>query len=848
MKKNLFGQFFLLVGLLWAGLCWGQSTQPSALRGQISDPNQAAVGQAKVALKRGAQIVMETIADQDGRFRLDGVASGNYVLLVVAAGFAPQQKAITVPHLNVLQVQLAVEAIKSEVVVSSQPKGLSVEAASSANSRVLRGAALQRLPRNEAQLLRVLQRMSGSLTEQLDIRVNGVAGAKLPPLVTIKEIRINNDPYAAAFHEPTAAHIEIETKGGSEQVQAGGFFEYRNSALDARNAFSFDKQPLEQRDYGGWWSSRLIGSQSFIFGAFEQRRHDASTIVSAFTPDGYYGDNVPLLNRETLVSLRGDYTPSERHAISFFYDWARSRDDGQGITSLDLPERGYQVQGQEQSWQVSARSFLSTNLVNEITAKYARERVETLTDNYDEAIEVVGAYNSGGPQCCPAQSLRQHLTFTENLSWLRGTHFLKTGLQIAGVQLRDNSENNFGGSWLYANLAFLRLHRPLLYTLNVGTPQLNFGLWQFAGYAQDEIKLKPNFTLTPGLRYEAQTQGGGARNFAPRLSLAWSPFQANHTVIRAGAGLFYQQLSEAQVSNALRFDGVRQRQVIIYRPRYPNPFGSRPFESFPISVNRLATNLQMPQQWHSSVGLERQLPHEATVTATYSYVRGVHFFRARDVNAPLADGARPLTQFWRITQLESSATSTTHRLLVSYSQTINARLSLFGNYTWGRIVDDTDGPETFPMDNYQVGLERGFGALDTRHQAFVGATLTLPFKLELAPMFTFNSGRPYNVISGLDENNDSVLNDRPTGVARNSGRGPKYASLDVSLSRQLSFGTPRQEQDAPYGINLSVQFTNLLNRTNFADFTGNQSSPFFGRANAAHDARQMLIQINFNLH
>ncbi|HEX4948116.1 MAG TPA: TonB-dependent receptor, partial [Blastocatellia bacterium] len=494
------------------------------------------------------------------------------------------------------------------------------------------------------------------------------------------------------------------------------------------------------------------------------------------------------------------------------------------------------------------RSFLSPNFVNEVLGKYVRERIETSTDYYDEAVEVLGAYNGGGSQCCPALSQRQRFTFNDNLSLVRGAHFFKSGLSMVGLRMNDASENNFGGTWQFSSLTFQRLRRPILYTLNVGDPNLRYGLWQFAGYVQDEIKLKPNFTLTPGLRYEAQTQAGTYRNFAPRLSLAWSPTKAGNTVIRSGAGLYFQLLDDAQLTKALRFDGVRQRQVVIARPRFPNPFGNRPFESFPISVNRLASDLQLPQQWHLSTGIERSFPRDAVVTLTYTYVRGVHFFRARDVNAPSVDGVRPQPQFWRITQLESSATSTTHRLQLGYSQTLNPNITLFGNYTWGRMMDDTDGPESYPMDNYQLRNERGYAALDMRHQVFFGAMFMTPFGLEFAPMFYFNTGQPYNITTGLDENNDSIINDRPTGFARNAGRGPNYTSLDLSISRQLNFGPRAQDQDAPFGINFSVQFTNLLNHTNFANFNGIQTSPFFGRANAAQEARQVMLLVNFNFH
>src|SRR5262249_38473467 len=154
----------------------------------------------------------------------------------------------------------------------------------------------------------------------------------------------------------------------------------------------------------------------------------------------------------------------------------------------------------------------------------------------------------------------------------------------------------------------------------------------------------------------------------------------------------------------------------------PDPLGGRPISSFPISVDRLASDLRTPYQMHAAVGVEQRLPHDVIVTVTYNYVRGVHLFRSRDVNAPLPGTfPRPNQDFSRIAQLESSSTATYHGLSIGFSQSIGERVSLFGNYTMSRAIDDSDSPSAFPADSYNLAGERGYAARDQRHQFFAGA-------------------------------------------------------------------------------------------------------------------------------
>src|SRR5262249_55216426 len=148
--------------------------------------------------------------------------------------------------------------------------------------------------------------------------------------------------------------------------------------------------------------------------------------------------------------------------------------------------------------------------------------------------------------------------------------------------------------------------------------------------------------------------------------------------------------------------------VIVNRPRLPDPFGGRPISGFPISINKLADDLHAPYQMHAAIGVEQRLPHDAILTVTYNYVRGVHLFRSRDVNAPLPGTfSRPTPDLGRIAQLESSSSATYQGLSVGFSQSIGERVSLFGNYTLSRAVDDADAPTAFPADSYSLAGERG---------------------------------------------------------------------------------------------------------------------------------------------
>src|SRR5262245_16935534 len=345
----LFVEALILLSLVCSGVVTAQSVH--IVRGQVEDQEGGAVKSARISLSRDAKELRSATTDDEGRFTFNSVAAGRYKLIVKASGFAAYQDEVAVGNVidGRLKIILSVATLEGEVEVKDERAIPGVEAGANRNAIVLRGDAISRLPRDEQRLRQLLERMAGSFAGRLNISVNGLSGASLPPSATIKEIRINSDPFSAAYHEPGSARVEIETKGGDDLAQGSLYFGYRNSAFDALNTFSLIKPPLEHNDVGGWWSSRLFGPRSFIYGLVERQRHNETIPITATLPDGPFNANAPTPSKNTLINLRADFLPSDRHTFNLFLDHGKSRQRGAELTTIDLPERSFDTRSSEQS-------------------------------------------------------------------------------------------------------------------------------------------------------------------------------------------------------------------------------------------------------------------------------------------------------------------------------------------------------------------------------------------------------------------------------------------------------------------------------------------------------------------
>ncbi len=394
-------------------------------------------------------------------------------------------------------------------------------------------------------------------------------------------------------------------------------------------------------------------------------------------------------------------------------------------------------------------------------------------------------------------------------------------------------------------------YNPTQYTVTAGNPLATVSQTSLGIFVTDDWRISPAFMLSLGLRYENQTNISSNYNFAPRVSFAWSPgaggAKAPKTVIRGGAGIFYDRFSENYTLTANRFNGINQLSLLVSanetdptrlaaalallaQPVFTStgvtnvPTAAQIQAVLPVSstIRDVAPGLNAPYVIQATIGVERQLPLKTTLAAYFISTRSLYQLRARNINAPICpdqvnclNAPRPDPTQGNIYEYEASGTGRQQQLILNFRSTINSRISLFGNYRLGFAKSDTDGGGSFPAYTYDLSGEYGRSSGDIRHFFVIGGNISAPYGFTFNPFILANSGRPYNITKGTDPNGDSLLTERPTYgevgarctelhltnsfcnigsndpnsiIPRNYASGPKYFAVNMRVSRNFGFG------------------------------------------------------------
>jgi hypothetical protein len=244
--------------------------------------------------------------------------------------------------------------------------------------------------------------------------------------------------------------------------------------------------------------------------------------------------------------------------------------------------------------------------------------------------------------------------------------------------------------------------------------------------------------------------------------------------VRTGGGIFFNRLSGSLFENTLRFDGVSLQSIVIRNPIFDlvNPLAANPgvtIESARTITRSLDSNLQTPYTIYTQSSIEHQFPWGMNGSLTHIFARGVHFFRSLNINAPLPNTfLRPDPSEGNIYSLESTANSRYNAFMFRVDRRFGRNFSLFVNYNLSWTNSDADGPQSLPANSYDLHAEWGPALTDRRNFLNVVGRLSLPHGFSLTPFLLASSGGPFNIMTGLDDNFDTVINDRPAGINRNS--------------------------------------------------------------------------------
>ena len=884
-----------------------------SLRGQVLDELGGAIVGAAVTAIDARGVEKTAVTNESGTYTINGLAPGKYTLRAVNAGFGMYENTeveVVAGRPQQLDITLKVAIEEQKVTIAADSRELSVEPENNAGAVVLKGEDIESLPDDPDDLAAALQALAGPSAGPNggQIFVDGFTGGRLPPRASIREVRINSNPFSAEYDRLGMGRIEILTRPGSDRFRGQASFNFNDESLNARHPFSTvaTRAPLQTRQYGGNFGGPIKKGLASFFVDFDKRDVDDQTLIFATVLDANGNfveirDTFPLPSRRTSFSPRVDFQINQNHTLIARYNYSKTS-RVTGLSQYSLPSRAYDSENTEQGIQLTETAIINKSIINETRFQFERNGSLSDADNSIPTLEVQDAFIGGGSQVGQSHADTNNWELTNNTTFARGPHSLKFGVRYRSLDITNFSPANFGGTYTFFGGNFApnvdsngdaisgidvvssieRYRRTLLYLeqgrnpvdirllgggatqfrLATGNPEAKVKQWDFGGFFQDDWKLRPNFTLSLGLRYENQKNIDSNFNFGPRLGFAWSPGgQQSKTVIRGGYGIFYERVSENLTMQATRFNGVNQQQFTVLNPDFfpliPSPEQLVAF-AVPGSVYRLADNLQAPYTLQSVFSVERQLPHNITIASSYINIRTLHVLRTRPINAPLpgtfipgvpTSGVRPLNcaEFippdinpstrCNVFEYESSGKYNQNQFIVNLNSRFTRDVSVNAYYVFAKANSDADGIGSLPANPYDFSTEYGRASGDIRHRFVMTGNIRTYWGISLNPFIIVQSGRPFNITLGRDINGDTFNTERPAFapegtvcteankalfkctpfgnfklafepgdvmIPRNFAEGPGSTTVNLRVSKTWSFGSEggsgnANQQNRPQG-------------------------------------------------
>ena len=796
-------------------------TVAGSLKGQVTDQLGAIIVGANVTLVAENGAEKSVMTNGKGIYTFLNLASGSYVLRVTAQSFALYEQTnleIVSNSPREINVQLSIAVNEQKVTVGAE-NSLSSESENNASAIRLRDNELEILPDDPAELeaaLRALAGVSGG-PDGGQIIIDGFVntGQPLPPRSSIREIRINQNPFSAENDRLGFGQIQIITRPGTDKFHGEGFFNFTDESLNSRNPFAANRAPYQMRFFGGSLSGVVLPKRASFFASFNQRETDDNVIVNALVLDENL--NFSRISRAFVVprrqinfNSRFDAQLTPNNTLTLHYNLYCLSTKNFGFGGTILPEREYEFLLPIHTFQATLASVFKSNILNELRLQYIAEDFIQKGDNSRPTVTVSGAFSGGGANIGLSTNPEGRLTVQNAVLWTTGAHTLRVGARLRRTTILETSPEFYSGTYTFtgglapqldANGEIVRdlQGQPLLISVNSleryrrtllfqrrgfspdeirrrgggasqfaiggGNPRVTTEQVDFGAYVQDDWRMRPNFTLALGLRYEFQTNIEAHLNLAPRVSFVWSPRTKNNvnapqTIIRGGFGIFYDRFNENQVNVADSFRGGFRRFVVA-DPSILDLFPATPSFNFlranyesTQTIFRIGDQLREPYLMQTAISIERQLPFKTTVSASYINSRTRRALRTRNTNAPVIErnstGAivsrvRPFGEIGDIFEYESNGRINQNQFLLTLNNRLNPRFSFFVNYTLSRTFGDTEGVGTFPADSNNLDTEYGRSSFDVRHNFAAGGTFEIPFGIRLNPLVFASSSRPFNI-------------------------------------------------------------------------------------------------------
>ncbi len=605
------------------------SATTGTIKGTVVDDSGAYVPATDIQITGPRNFSRTVQSDATGNFSVPGLQPGGYVVKTNRTGFAVNSTPVKVEAGKVfsLNIPLKVEASKQEVTVQGEAVGtVSVEASANASQLVLKQAEIDALPDDPDDLAADLQALAGPSAGPNggQIYIDGFTGGQLPPKSSIREIRINQNPFSAEFDRLGFGRIEILTKPGADRLRGSFLYSDSNSAFNSRNPFATNKPDFSSQMFSGNVGGP-INSRTSYFLDFERRDITDNADINAIivNPTTLQPSQVQQAvltpNTRTDFNPRIDYALNANNTLVARFTDLIANQSNAGLGTTTLPSRAYDTKTNELGAYLTETAVINAKVINETRFRFLNDVTSQNSLNNTPTISVSGSFSDGGSGVGNTFSTTNSYELQNYTSVVHGTHSMKFGTRLIATTISSTVNTNFNGTYSFngtvgpyldasnnpiapcnsavqgtcQQLTSLQQYQrtllfqgmgytgaqilalggmPSQFTITAGVPKSTVNQIQNGLFYQDDWRVRSNVTLSLGLRWETQTNIHDKSDFAPRVAVAWSPdshgTRAGKTVIRIGSGMFYDRFAINQVLNAQRYNGVTLLQYAQTDPAY----------------------------------------------------------------------------------------------------------------------------------------------------------------------------------------------------------------------------------------------------------------------------------------
>jgi hypothetical protein len=546
-------------------------------------------------------------------------------------------------------------------------------------------------------------------------------------------------------------------------------------------------------------------------------------------------------------------------------------------------------------------TIVGSQVTNNLRGQVATRSIDTHTgDGQGPGMLIAGVAEFGRPYAGNDAHDQRYAEIGDTFGWSHATHFVKAGFDFTNLSVTGMWTDGRAGIFQFRTLDAFLAGQPDSFRQVFGLYAVNVSTNHIGTFVQDHWTPVPRFTLDVGARYDADTLPTALhvtdRQVSPRIGIAWTP--ADKWLLRGGIGRFGDRLVLASFEPALTIDGPHGFEQVVTGSLAASGLAMTTGGTLPQPLTGIAPStygVQLgswaPSSRQISMGAERELNANLTVSVNYLFMQGRSLPRTVNINLPpptvltlenaaslgieapvpqqlgrpVLGTARLNPAFDGIFQLQPTASSTYHGVTVMLNRRLANELEWSAGYTWSHATDTASDFDEQPENPYNLNVEAADSRYDQRHRFVASALFDLPIgeeedrqpgevpgfwtrvfsNIEMAPIFTLDSGRPLNPITGGDDARTGAfpLSARPLGLARNSVRLPAGAILDL---RVLKFFNIR-----PHGkLDIVAEAFNLLNRVNITQLNTMYgplltATPTFGQAVDAASARRIQFSVDF---